>query len=174
MALMPCVLPGEMLQGLGALWGCPLWLAVSHLPILSLGSISPLPLQMDACMSGWPFPHDIPEGTEPEGEGRSWQLQEGSRCAWVMLPWNSQLALSAAGRHCLGRTPCTAQVVLSAGTGTAGMSFGTVFKAWAFWIQNLSPPQALVLSQFFFNSPRLFLMAFSGCCHLPEGLKEKK
>lgn len=49
---------------------------------------------MPACLAD-PFPHGTPEGTEPEGEGRSWQLQEDSRCAWVLLPWDLLLALSA-------------------------------------------------------------------------------
>lgn len=67
----------------------------------------------------------------------------------------------------------TAQVWLPAGTGMAGMSFGTVFKAWAFWMQNLSP-RASVLLQFFFNSVHLLLMAFSGCCRLPKRTKREK
>lgn len=122
---MPCVLPGAMLQGPKALWGCPLWLAVSHLPFLSPGSISPLPLQTDACVSVWALPSGHSWGGSTRGslgEGESWRLQEGSRCAWVLLP---------------------------AGAAMTGITFGTSFKAWAFWMQNLSPPRAFVLLQFF-------------------------
>lgn len=80
---------------------------------------------MPVCLAD-PFPHGTPEGAGPEA------------------PWERAGAGTAAGRlqMCVGAAPWgsaagslrrplegTAQASLPAGTGMAGMSLGTIFKA---------------------------------------------
>lgn len=107
----------------GDLCGYPLWLAVSCVPFLSLGGISPLPLQMDACVSGWPFP-----------SWHSWRDWTRGRGQELAAAGGFQMCVGAAPLGSTAGSLCwllegTTQAGLPAGTGTAGMSFDTVFKA---------------------------------------------
>lgn len=113
------------------------------------------PLQPDACMSACPLPSQHP--------WRSWSRDSlGGSCPRSSNQWqrlSSEPERAPDVRGCCaaalpsgcsagsprGQLEGAAQAWLPQVTGLAELSFGTIFKARAFWMQNLSPPCASVL-----------------------------
>lgn len=155
----------------GWLWAiCP----SSHQKVFS-----PLPMQTNACMSACSHPFQHP--------WRSWSRDSlGGYCPQLPNRWQQFFSkLGRAGAGSWRRAPdvwvcCATSPALGVGSWRAPLRHGfpkkqgIIFEVWAFWMQNLFPSCALALLRFCFYLPGLLLVAFSECCRLQQGRKERE